>query len=108
MSELLKEMCTMSGRLSTLINQTKTVEERKKIWSRYLEINGQIERLVCKEFDEDEEFYRETVDKIKDTETVINKSKENSFGADDVLSHVSNIIAHVEKIIIEWEIVNRN
>ena len=103
MSELLKEMCTMSGRLSPMINKVKPVANRVEVWTRYLEINSLIERLVGKEFDQKEQFYCETLDKIKESEIVINRYRGNPDDLIQVKIHISNIIADVEKIITLWE-----
>ena len=106
MSDLLKEMCIMSGKLKDFINETQDKEERKKLWAKYQEINKHIENLAKKVFDENDGFYKETIEKIIDIERVIKEFKENQIELVNVFVHLIDIIANVEKILLGWKIGN--
>lgn len=106
MSDLFKEMCTLAGKLSKFIDETKDVEERKKLWAKYQEINKHIEKIANQAFDENDYFYRDTIKNIMATESVIEEFKGNQIKLVNVLVHLIDIIANVEKILLGWKITN--
>ncbi|MHA2474095.1 MAG: hypothetical protein ACXAES_12780, partial [Promethearchaeota archaeon] len=57
------------------------------------------EKIAHEEFDENDFFYRDTVEKILDTERVIKEFKENQIKLVDVFDHINAIIENVEKIM---------
>ena len=107
MSDLFKETCTLSGKLNDLIDATKDKEERKKLWAKYQEINKHIENLAGQVFDENDDFYRDTIENIIATESVIKEFKENQIELVNVFVHLIDIIANVEKILLGWKMENR-
>jgi hypothetical protein len=78
MSELFKEMCFLSGKLNDLIAE--------------------------KEFDENDDFYIDTIEKIMDTERLIKDFKAKQLNLINIFVHIIDIIANVEKIILGWKI----
>jgi hypothetical protein len=106
MSDLFKEMCTMAGKLSNFIGETKDVEDRKKLWEKYQEINKQIGKIAGVKFEENDFFYSNTIENITDTERVIKEFKAKQIKLVNVFVHLIDIIANVEKIIIGWKITN--
>jgi CRISPR/Cas system-associated endonuclease Cas3-HD len=96
----------MAGKLSNFIGETKDVEERKKLWKKYHELNKQIEKIAHEEFEENDFFYRNTIENITDTERVIKKFKENQINLVNLMVHLIDIIANVEKILLGWKITN--
>jgi cell fate (sporulation/competence/biofilm development) regulator YlbF (YheA/YmcA/DUF963 family) len=106
MSELLKEMCTLSGKLKKFIEETKDNKEKQKLLARYLDITEQIDKHGNKEFEENDDFYRDTIKKIKDTERLIKEFKDNQSELVHVFINLSDIIGNVEKILLGWKITN--
>ncbi len=106
MSVLLKEMSAMSGKLQSLILKTKDKEEQKKLLEKYFQLNDQVEKLAKQTFDENDGFYRDTIDKIMETERVIKEFKAKQIELIEVFVHIIDIIANVEKIILGWKTGN--
>ena len=106
MLEILREMCTLAGKLKDFINETENEEEKKILWERYEEINKQIEKFAGTQFDENDDFFRDTIDKILDTERVFKDFKANQIKLINVFVYLIDIIANVEKIILGWKTGN--
>jgi coenzyme F420-reducing hydrogenase alpha subunit len=106
MSELLKEMSAMSGKLHSFIIKTKDKEEQKKLLEKYFQLNDQVEKLAKQTFDENDGFYQDTIDKIMETERVIKEFKAKQIELINVFVHLIDIIANVEKIILGWKTGN--
>ena len=102
MTDLLKEMCTMSGKLSILINETKDKEEKEKLLALFFKVNDQCEKIAHQEFDENDDLYRDTIENIIDTERLIKEFKANQIKLINVFAHLIEIIANVERIILGW------
>jgi hypothetical protein len=102
MSDLLKEMCTLSGKLSDLINETKDKEEKEKVLALFFKVNDICEKIAQQEFDENDDFYRDTIENIIDTERLIKEFKANQIKLINVFEHLIDIIANVERIILNW------
>jgi hypothetical protein len=106
MLELLREMSAMSGKLKDFINETKDKKEQKKLLGKYFQISHQIKKLGQDVFDENDGFYKDTIDKVKNTEQVIKEFKENQIKLISVLVYLIDIIADVEKIRMGWKTGN--
>lgn len=106
MSDLFKRMCKMSCNLVKIIDETKDNEERLKLWARFVQITEQINILPHIQFDESEDFYWETVEKIKDTERVFNEFIEHEEELTYVFHQLSEIIANVDRILLTWKLEN--
>jgi hypothetical protein len=96
----------MSGKLKDFINETQDNVERNTLLSIYFKLNEKIEKLAGQEFDENDDFYLDTVDNIMDTERVIKEFKENQIKLINVFVHLIDIIANVEKILLGWKTGN--
>ena len=99
MSDLFKEMCRLSGKLSDFSDEIKNKEEKHKLLALHLIVTGLCEQVSDQEFDENDDFYRDTIEKILAAGGVIKEFKENNIELIDVFVHISDIIANVEKII---------
>ena len=99
MSDLFKEMCSLSGQLCDFSDEIKDPEEKKKLLKLYLTVTGLCEKIAGQEFDEDDDFYRDTIDKILDTGRVIKEFKENRIKMEDLSDHLNTIIVNVEMIM---------
>jgi hypothetical protein len=99
MSDLFREMCSLSGKLSDFSDEIKDKEEKHKLLELYLIVTGLCEKLADQEFDDNDDFYRDTIEKIMDTGRVIKEFKENHIKLTEVFVHINDIIAIVEKII---------
>jgi hypothetical protein len=106
MSDLFKEMCTLSGKLNDFIDETKDKEERQKLLALFFKVNEQCEKIAHQEFDENDDFYLDTIDNIIDTERLIKEFKANQIKLINVFVYLIDIIANVEKIILGWKLVN--
>jgi hypothetical protein len=106
MSDLFKEMCALAGKISKFIGETEDVEEREKLWIKYHEVNKQIEKIAGEKFEENDYFYKNTIENITDTERVIKEFKANQIKLVNVFVHIIDIIANVEKILLGWKITN--
>jgi hypothetical protein len=106
MTDLFKEMCSLSGKLNDFIDETKGKEERQNLLEIFFKVNGLCEKIAKKKFDENDDFYRDTIDKIMDTERLIKEFKENQIKRINVFVHIIDIIANVEKIILGWKTGN--
>ena len=98
MSDLFKEMCSLSGKLSDFVDNIKDKEDRKNLLELYLKVTGLCEKIAKKEFDENDDFYRDTIEKIMDTGRVINEFKENHIILTVVFDHINLIIDNVINI----------
>jgi hypothetical protein len=56
------------------------------------------EKIAYKEFDENDDFYRDTIEKIMDTGLVIKAFKENQIELSEVFDHLTAIINNVINI----------
>ncbi len=101
MSDLFKEMCALSGKLSDLIDSTKGKDDRQNLLVLYFKVNEKCEKIAHQEFDENDDFYRDTVENIMDTERLIKDFNENKLNLINVLLHLIDIIGNVEKIILK-------
>jgi hypothetical protein len=101
MSDLFKEMCALSGKLNDLIDSTKGKDDRQNLLVLYFKVNEKCEKIAHQEFDENDDFYRDTVENIMDTERLIKDFKENKLNLINVLFHLIDIIGNVEKIILK-------
>jgi len=99
MSDLFKEMCALSGKLSDFSDEIKDKKEKHKLLELYLIVTGLCEKIPNQEFDENDDFYRDMIEKIIDTGRVIKEFKENHIKLPYVFVHINDIIANVEKII---------
>jgi hypothetical protein len=106
MSELFKEMCFLSGKLNDLIDKTKEKEKRQNLLELFFKVNQLCEKIAEKEFDENDDFYRDTVENIMDTERLIKDFKAKQLKLINIFVHIIDIIANVEKIILGWKISN--
>jgi hypothetical protein len=100
MSDLLKEMCRLSGKLSYFIDETKDKKEQKKLLALFFKVIELCEKIAHHEFDEIDDFYRDTIENIMDTERLIKEFKANQIKLINVFDHLINIIANVEKLIL--------
>jgi hypothetical protein len=107
MSDLFKEMCTLSGKLNDLIDDTKDKDERQNLLALFFKVNELCEKIAHQEFDENDDFYRDTIENIMDTERLIKEFKQNQVKLINVFVHLIDIIANVEKIILGWKISNK-
>ena len=98
MSDLFKEMCSLSGQLSDFSDVIKDPEEKKQLLKLYLTVTGLCEKIAGPEFDENDDFYRDTIEKILETGRLIKEFKENRIILVDVFAHLNAIIDSVEKI----------
>jgi hypothetical protein len=103
MSELFKEMCSLSGKLNDLIDIIKDKDERLELLRIFFKVTDNCEKIAHEEFDENDDFYRDTVDNILETELLIKDFKENKLKLNDVLVYLIDIIADVDKIILGWK-----
>ena len=99
MSELFKEMCSLSGQLSDFIAFIEDKESRRTLLSLQLNITELCRKISDLELDENEYLYWKPIEKILDTERVINSFKNNKIKLTGVIDHVNTIIDNVEKII---------
>ena len=98
MSDLFKEMCSLSGKLSNFVDYIKDKEDRKNLLEFYLKVTGLCEQVSNQEFDENDDFYRDTIEKIMDTGRVIKAFKKNQIKLMDVVDHLNTIIDNVINI----------
>ena len=98
MSDLFKEMCLLSGKLSDFVDFIKDKEDRKNLLEFYLKVTGLCEQVSNQEFDENDDFYLDTIEKIMDTGRVIKAFKENQIKLMDVFDHLTDIINNVINI----------
>ena len=70
---------------------------------RIFKVNDQCEKIANQEFDENDDFYRDTIENIIDTEQLIKEFKANQIKLINVFVHLIDIIANVEKIILGWK-----
>jgi len=106
MTDLFKEMCRLSGKLSDFIDKTKDKEKTQYLLEIFFKVNALCKKIAKKKFDENDDFYRDTIDKIMDTERLIKEFKENQIKRINVFVHIIDIIANVEKIILGWKTGN--
>jgi hypothetical protein len=106
MSDLFKEMCRLSGKLSDFIDKTKDKEKSQNLLEIFFKVNALCEKIAKQEFDENDHFYRDTIEKIIDTEQVIKEFKANQIKLINVFVYLIDIIANVEKILLGWKITN--
>ena len=106
MSDLFKEMCTLSGKFSNLIDKTKNEEEKQKLLAIFFKVNDQCEKIAQQEFDENDDFYRDTIENIIDTERKFKEFKANQIKLINVFVHLIDIIANVERIMLDWILKN--
>ena len=99
MSDLFKEMCALSGKLSDFSDEIKDKKEKHKLLELYLIVTGLCEKIAVQEFDENDDFYRDTIEKILDTGQVIKEFKANQIKPVDVFKHLKAIIDSIEKIL---------
>ena len=102
-SDLFKEMCTLSGKLSDLIDKTKDTEKSQNLLEIFFKVNALCERIAEEEFDENDDFYRDTIEIILYTEHMIKEFKAKQIKLINVFVHIIDIIANVEKIILGWK-----
>jgi hypothetical protein len=102
MSDLFKEMCRLSGKLSALINETKDKKEKEKLLALFFKVNDICEKIAKQEFDENDDLYRDTIEDIIDTERMIKEFKADQIKLKNVFGHLIDIIANVERIILHW------
>ena len=98
MSELFKEMCSLAGKLSSFVDYIKDKDDKKNILSFHLKITGLCEQVPNQEFDENDDFYLDTIEKIRDTVHVIKAFKENKSKLTEVVDHLNTIIENVLNI----------
>ena len=91
-------MCSLSGQLSDFSDEIKDTEEKKKLLKLFLTVTGLCEKIAGQKYDENDEFYRDTLEKILDTGRLIKEFKENRIILVDVFAHLNAIIDSVEKI----------
>jgi hypothetical protein len=101
-SDLFIEMFKLSGKLNDLIDETKDKKEEEKLLALFFKVNDKCEKLAQKEFDENDDFYRDTIENIIDTERLIKDFKANQIKLINVFEHLTNIIANVERILLDW------
>ena len=106
MTELFKEMCRLSGKLSDLIDKTKDTEKSQNLLEIFFKVNALCERIAEQEFDENDDFYRDTIERILYTEHMIKEFKAKQIKLINVFVHIIDIIANVEKIILGWRTPN--
>ena len=106
-SDLFKEMCALSGKLNDLIDKTKEKDERQNLLEIFFKVNQLCEKIAGQEFDENDDFYRDTIENIIDTERMIKEFNANQIKLVNVFVHLIDIIANVEKIILGWKIPNK-
>jgi hypothetical protein len=106
MTELFKEMCRLSGKLSDFIDKTKDKEKIQNLLEIFFKVNALCEKIAKLKFDENDDFYRDTIEKIIDTERMIKEFKANQIKRINVFVHIIDIIANVEKIILGWKTGN--
>ena len=99
MSNLLKEMCSLAGKLSNFVDYLQDKDENEKLLELNLKVNELIEKMPYQEFDENDDFYLDTIEKIIDTGGVIKAFKENHIKLVDVFDHLNTIIKNVIKIM---------
>jgi hypothetical protein len=104
MSELFKEMCFLSCKFNDLIDKTKDKEKRQNLLELFFKVNQLCEKIAEKEFDENDDFYIDTIEKIMDTERLIKDFKAKQLNLINIFVHLIDIIANVEKIILGWKI----
>ena len=98
MSDLFKEMCSLSGKLSGFVDDVKDKKDKKNLLEFYLKVTGLCEQVSNQEFDENDDFYRDTIEKIIDTGRVIKAFKENQIELTEVFDHLTAIINNVINI----------
>jgi len=98
MSDLFKEMCSLSGKLSNFVDDIKDKEDRENLLKIFFKVNELCEKVAKKEFDENNDFYRDTIEKIMDTGGVIKEFKENHIKLTEVFDHLNTIIDNVINI----------
>jgi hypothetical protein len=98
MSDLFKEMCSLSGKLSDFSDEIKDKEEKHKLLELYLIVTGLCEKIADQEFDENDDFYRDTIEKILDTGRVTKEFIENQIKLVEVFDHLNTIIDNVINI----------
>jgi len=106
MLDLLREMSTMAGQLKDFITNTKDKEDQKKLLEKYSQVTKQMKKLAKDVFDENDGFYKTAIEKVRDTERVFKEFNANQVKLIDVLVHLIDIIANVEKIILGWKTGN--
>jgi len=106
MSELFKEMCLLSGKLNDLIDKTKAKGKKQTLLALYFKVNDLCEKMAKKEFDENDDFYCDTVENIMDTERLIKEFKAKQIKLLNIFVHLIDIIANVEKISLGWKTGN--
>ena len=98
MSDLFKEMCSLSGKLSDFLDDIKEKEDSENLLTIFFKVNELCEKLAYKEFDENDDFYVNTIIQITVTGGVIKKFKENQIKLTEVFDHLKLIIDNVLNI----------
>ena len=101
-------MCSLSGKLSYFVDYIKDNEDRKNLLEFYLKVTGLCEQVSNQEFDENDDFYLDTIEKIMDTGSLIKEFKENQIELTEVFDHLNIIINNVINIReIEMKDINK-
>ena len=74
MSDLFKEMCSLAGKLSDFVDGIKNDEARKNLLALHLKVTVLCERVSNQEFDENDDFYRDTIEKM-----AVNFNRDHDF-----------------------------
>ena len=98
MSELFTYMWALTGKLSGFADYIKEKEAKENLLSIFFIVNELCEKIAKKEFEENDDLYLDTIEKIMDTGRVINEFKENKILLTEVFDHLTAIIDNVKKI----------
>ena len=98
MSDLFKEMCSLSGKLSDFVDGIKNDEDRKNLLALHLKVTELCETISTQKFDENDDFYLDNIEKIMDTGLMIKLIKENQIELTEVFDHLTSINDNVKKI----------
>lgn len=96
----------MAGNLTQLIDKTDDLNVRKRLWERYVDLKDQIDKMANLQFEENDDFYKETIEKIIETEALFKDYEENQEKLLQVLKQISDIIASVGLIFYGWQLEN--
>jgi hypothetical protein len=89
----------MAGKLSNLVDYLQDKKDKQNLLELHLKVTELCEKIPGKEFDENDDFYFLTNEKIMHTGQVIKEFKENHIKLFNVFYHINNIIKDVIKIM---------
>ncbi len=103
MPQAVEELATMLKNLEDMYYRAEDEEDKEKLGVTIKNLGEKLEELVKKQFDENDESYRQLLVQLKAGQKEIHRFKEDQQGIGEVFKVLFDIIVKLDAVVFGWK-----